>query len=48
MGEEEVMRDRARLSAEGTGDGSGLVGTMPPPSNPLPPIARRTRGEGQE
>lgn len=43
MGEEAGGRDRARLSAEGTADGSGLVGTMPPPSNPPP---NSTHGDG--
>lgn len=45
MGEEEGGRDRACLSAEGTGDGSGLAGTMPPPSNP-PPTRYSTHSKG--
>lgn len=46
MGEEEWERrragERARLSAEGTADGSGLAGTMPPPATP--PTERREGG----
>lgn len=49
MGEEGYKRrrvgDRARLSAEGTTDGSGLAGTMPPPSKPPPP-RNSTHSEG--
>lgn len=47
MGEEAGGRDRARLSAEGTADGSGLVGTMPPPSNPPPQQHAQRRGRGK-
>lgn len=46
MGEEEWEKkrvgERARLSAEGTADGSGLAGTMPPPSTPR----KSTHSEG--
>lgn len=40
------MGERARLSAEGTTDGSGLAGTMPPPSNPLSPNSTHSEGGG--
>lgn len=39
-----MVRERARLSAGGTTDGSGLAGTMPPSSNPLPPQQHAQRG----
>ena len=47
MGEEAGRRGRAPLSAKGTADGSGLVGTMPPPSNPRP-NSTQSEGEGQK
>lgn len=47
MGEEAGRRNRARLSAEGTADGSGLVGTMPPPSPPQRHARRRGRGKSE-
>lgn len=42
------MGELVRLSAEGTTDGSGLAGTMPPPSNPPPPNSTHSEGEGQK
>lgn len=46
MREEEGGRDRARLIAEGTADGSGLAGTMPPPSTAPPPNSTYSEGGG--